>query len=47
VFLAAEEFAVSAKDVLERRTKHHLRLTPEQRSALEAWFDAERRTDAP
>jgi glycerol-3-phosphate dehydrogenase len=43
LFLAAEEFAVSAKDVLERRTKHYLRLTPEQRSAFEAWFDAKRR----
>ena len=47
VFLTAEEFAVSAEDVLERRTKHHLRLTQEQRSAFEAWFDAEPRTDTP
>ena len=44
VFLAAEESAVSAEDILERRTKHHLRLTQEQRSAFEAWFDAKDRT---
>jgi D-erythritol 1-phosphate dehydrogenase len=43
LFLAAEEFAVSAEDVLERRTKHHLRLTPAQRSAFETWFGAKNR----
>jgi glycerol-3-phosphate dehydrogenase len=44
LFLAAKEFAASADDVLERRTKHHLRLTPEQRSSFEVWFDAKNRT---
>jgi glycerol-3-phosphate dehydrogenase len=46
LFLAAEEFALTSDDILERRTKHHLRLTPEERSTFEAWFDAERRTVA-
>jgi len=33
LFLAAEELALTSEDILERHTKHHLRLTPEQRSA--------------
>jgi glycerol-3-phosphate dehydrogenase len=45
-FLASEEFAVTAQDVLERRTKHYLRLSPGERRAFEAWFDGERRTEA-
>ena len=40
-FLASQEFAVTAEDVLERRTKHYLRLTPAERRAFEAWFDGE------
>jgi D-erythritol 1-phosphate dehydrogenase len=44
-FLASQEFAVAAEDVLERRTKHHLRLTPNERRAFEAWFDGERQVE--
>ncbi|MBV8439850.1 MAG: glycerol-3-phosphate dehydrogenase [Hyphomicrobiales bacterium] len=44
-FLASQEFAVAAEDVLERRTKHTLRLTPAERRAFEAWFDGQGRTE--
>jgi D-erythritol 1-phosphate dehydrogenase len=37
-FLAQEEWALAASDVLERRTKHTLHLTKPQRAAFEAWF---------
>jgi glycerol-3-phosphate dehydrogenase len=37
-FLADTEWADTAEDILDRRTKHGLHLTPEQRAAFEAWF---------
>jgi glycerol-3-phosphate dehydrogenase len=37
-FLAAEEWAIDAEDILERRTKHGLHLTGEERSEFTAWF---------
>ena len=37
-FLAAEEWAQTAEDVLERRTKHYLRLSEEERAEFESWF---------
>ncbi|MBO0902444.1 glycerol-3-phosphate dehydrogenase [Jiella sonneratiae] len=43
-YLMDEEWAQSAADVLERRTKHGLRLDAAQRAALEAWIAA--RSDA-
>ena len=42
-FLIDEEWAETAADILWRRTKHRLQLTPEERSAFEAWL-AERQT---
>ncbi len=41
-FLASQEFAIRAEDVLERRTKHALRLSPDERRAFVEWFDGER-----
>ncbi len=41
-FLASQEFAVTADDVLERRTKHALRLTPYERRTFVEWFDGAR-----
>ena len=41
-FLASQEFAVTAEDVLERRTKHALRLTPYERRTFVEWFDGAR-----
>jgi glycerol-3-phosphate dehydrogenase len=38
-FLVSEEFAVTAEDILERRTKHCLRLAADERTAFEAWFE--------
>ena len=38
-FLAREEWAASADDVLERRTKHVLHLTEKQRGDFAAWFE--------
>jgi glycerol-3-phosphate dehydrogenase len=38
-FLRREEWASTAEDILERRTKHGLHLTAQQRQAFEAWFD--------
>jgi glycerol-3-phosphate dehydrogenase len=37
-FLAEEEWATDAEDVLERRTKHALHLTDGQRADFTAWF---------
>jgi D-erythritol 1-phosphate dehydrogenase len=37
-FLQHEEWAVSAEDILERRTKHGLHLTPEQKQAFADWL---------
>ena len=37
-FLAQEEWATDAEDVLERRTKHALHLTDGQRADFTAWF---------
>ena len=42
LFLASQEFAVVADDILERRTKHALRLTPDERRAFVEWFDGAR-----
>jgi glycerol-3-phosphate dehydrogenase len=38
-FLAEEEWATNAEDVLERRTKHALHLTDGQRADFTAWFE--------
>jgi D-erythritol 1-phosphate dehydrogenase len=40
-FLIAEEWAMTPKDILTRRTKHYLHLTPAERQAFVAWFDAQ------
>jgi glycerol-3-phosphate dehydrogenase len=37
-FLQRTEWAVTAEDILERRTKHGLHLTVDQRAAFEAWL---------
>ncbi len=37
-FLRRTEWARSAEDVLERRTKHYLHLSPARREAFAAWF---------
>nr|WP_298685013.1 glycerol-3-phosphate dehydrogenase [uncultured Dongia sp.] len=37
-FLLRAEWAQSPEDVLERRTKHGLHLTPEERGSFERWF---------
>jgi glycerol-3-phosphate dehydrogenase len=38
VYLRAEEWAVTADDVLERRTKHHLHMTAEEKAAFRSWW---------
>jgi D-erythritol 1-phosphate dehydrogenase len=38
-FLAGEEWAERAEDVLHRRTKHYLHLTPAERRAFADWFE--------
>jgi glycerol-3-phosphate dehydrogenase len=38
-FLRREEWASTADDILERRTKHGLHLSAQQRQAFGAWFD--------
>jgi glycerol-3-phosphate dehydrogenase len=43
-FLASREWALSAEDILERRTKHHLHLTRDERARFEAWFEASVKT---
>jgi glycerol-3-phosphate dehydrogenase len=40
-FLVAQEWAASAEDILERRSKHRLRLTADEVQSFEAWFRAE------
>jgi D-erythritol 1-phosphate dehydrogenase len=37
-FLRRTEWAIDADDILDRRTKHGLHLTPDQRAAFAAWF---------
>ncbi|HXW19001.1 MAG TPA: glycerol-3-phosphate dehydrogenase, partial [Roseiarcus sp.] len=37
-FLTREEWALEASDILERRTKHALRLSATERAAFEGWF---------
>jgi glycerol-3-phosphate dehydrogenase len=37
-FLAKEEWATDAEDILERRTKHALHLTAKERAEFTAWF---------
>ncbi len=39
-FLAVDEWAKDAEDILERRTKHGLHLTDAERNAFAAWFMA-------
>jgi glycerol-3-phosphate dehydrogenase len=41
-WLVAEEWAEAAADILERRTKHGLHLTPDETAAFAAWLTAER-----
>ncbi|MFO1068783.1 MAG: glycerol-3-phosphate dehydrogenase [Geminicoccaceae bacterium] len=43
-YLLASEWAASAEDILERRTKHARHLTPEQARAFARWLDDVRRT---
>jgi glycerol-3-phosphate dehydrogenase len=43
-FLAAEEWAETAEDVLDRRTKHGLHLSAAERAAFADWFAAARVT---
>ncbi len=38
-FLVANEWAMDAEDILERRTKHALHLTDRQRADFAAWFE--------
>jgi D-erythritol 1-phosphate dehydrogenase len=38
-FLAKNEWALDAEDVLERRTKHFLHLTESERADFTAWFE--------
>ncbi|MBB4066301.1 glycerol-3-phosphate dehydrogenase [Gellertiella hungarica] len=40
-YLVAREWAETAEDVLVRRTKQALHLTPEEKAAFESWFAAE------
>ena len=44
-FLIAQEWASSADDMLERRTKHGLHLTPPQRAEFESWLAGLARAD--
>ena len=37
-FLAEDEWATEAEDILERRTKHGLHLTDKERADFAAWF---------
>jgi glycerol-3-phosphate dehydrogenase len=37
-FLQREEWASTPEDILERRTKHGLHLTPEQKQAFTDWM---------
>jgi glycerol-3-phosphate dehydrogenase len=40
-FLRRGEWAIDAEDILDRRTKHGLHLTPEERAAFAAWLAGE------
>jgi len=40
-YLVATEWAQTPEDVLHRRTKQELHMTPEQKAAFAAWFEAE------
>ena len=40
-YLIAKEWALTAEDILFRRTKHYLHLTAAERTAFTDWFDAE------
>jgi glycerol-3-phosphate dehydrogenase len=40
-FLRRTEWAISAEDILDRRTKHGLHLTPDERAAFTAWLAGE------
>lgn len=40
-FLMSEEWAETAEDMLERRTKHGLHLSPAERGAFAAWLERE------
>ena len=44
-FLAAEEWAETAEDVLERRTKYYLHMSAPERAEFEAWFAAQIRAE--
>lgn len=37
-YLVAREWARTPEDILWRRTKHYLHLTPDQRAAFADWF---------
>ena len=39
-YLRAQEWAQTPEDVLWRRTKHDLHLSPDQRAAFADWFHA-------
>lgn len=41
-YLVAVEWARTAEDILWRRTKHRLHLTPEEQAAFAKWFDGQR-----
>jgi glycerol-3-phosphate dehydrogenase len=40
-FLRRSEWAIDAEDILDRRTKHGLHLTANERAAFTAWLDGE------
>ncbi|WP_395014595.1 glycerol-3-phosphate dehydrogenase [Dongia sp.] len=40
-FLRRHEWAIEAEDILDRRTKHGLHLTPDERAAFSAWLGGE------
>lgn len=44
-FLQETEWALTAEDILDRRTKHGLHLTPDERSAFEHWCQALNHTE--
>ena len=46
-FLASTEWARTAEDILERRTKHHLSLSAEEKRLFEAWLLSEAAARGP
>jgi glycerol-3-phosphate dehydrogenase len=40
-FLCRTEWAISAEDILDRRTKHGLHLTPDERAAFAGWLSGD------